>query len=788
MQYPYEQVENGFSFDTRRKINQNFLDVESDVKTIHLLYSTLQKTVNDIIANGGTGGGGGSNTEVVQSRTDVEGLTAATLKERLDNEQTLLIETADKTGSWVDAYTMGAKGGDTAKDDAIGIKAAIALAQTLGRKKVVIRGGAYYLRSTIVVPERMHLEMNKDTVLIPALNLNVIQLKPQASIQSGIIDTRRYAGRSYTDFTKACIYLDGNDVFSLYNELHQINGVMMIGEDHYYTDQQWTGTGIHMYSGKGSGGEAKFISFVNTSQVGIFNFEKGIFLDVDETIETNDEWAWVTGCTFNQVNMMNCSDSIYLKGAGSVPRDVGGNIFTNLQIQIEPTSNHAVYCEGSFNRFEGLFWDLHKNPKPSIEFAEGAKFNTIVCAHGYEQPQHFIDKGYHNTISSSTNHVPDKKNLAHPLSAPFNPNMLGNQDDYLVRGDLRGYKFTQVSAHTPKFGGDLKELLTMEMETGVTWSATGTDYEHPIVFEIDLTSDPIWYGAFFGVMGAWNTYPKGVRIEAYDAITSKWEWCHEVDRNTSYPFVVAAPWVGISKCTKIRVSLWGTNHPAGTDVQLSRVFATSGKYEGKAWMPKAGGSFDGKVYTVGGLVLDKRTDDPATAEIGQVWYRTDSANAPVRVMTATGVKSLMLQSIPNEYLDVANAVKNGTTAVIAENTADYFRVTSANNSDGLIIPMTSAVAGKTYTLVADIMLLATVDDIIQVRLYNRTKAAYININLAVTTTALNTKQRINKNFTLAADATFTAGDKVELWIVQSWKNNTHDTFNFKVFKDTLAIY
>ncbi|AGY48730.1 tail spike protein [Bacillus phage Staley] len=697
------------------------------------------------------------------------------------------VTTLDRKTDWIDVRDYGVKGDGTG-DDAVGIIAALAMTETLKRKRVIMPDGLYNVGQTIVVPRRIHLDLSKSTFIRPIKDINVIQLKPEAQLTSGVIDTRRFTGRTFTDFTKACIYLDGNDVFSLYNELHQINGIMMLGEDHYYTDQNWTGTGVRFYSGKGANGEAKFISFVNCSQLGIFNFQKGIHLDVDTTIKTNDEWAWVTGCTFDQVNMMNCTQSIVLNGDRGIPRDVGGNIFTNMQIQIEPTSDYAIYCEGSFNRFEGLFWDLHKNPNPSIKFAKSSRFNVVKCAHGYDSPQHFLDEGYDNTIESATNHTPHKRNMAYPLSTPFNPSMLGNQDDYLVRGDLRGYTFTQVSNHTIKYGGNLKELLTMEMETGVTWGAAGTTYDAPIVFEIDLSSDPIWYGAFFGVMGAWNTYPKGVRIEAYDAITSKWEWCHEVDKNSSYPFVVAAPWVGISKCTKIRISLWGTNQPSGTDVQLSRVFAVSGKNEGKAWFPKAGGNVDGKIYTIGGLVMDKRTDDPATAEVGQVWYRTDSSKSPVRVMTSEGVKSFTLQSIPNEYLNIAGAVKNGTTAVIAENTTDYFRITCKNNSDGLIIPMTSAVVGKTYTLVLDVMLLNTVDDVIQVRLYNRTKNTYYNLNLAVTTTALNTKQRITKNFTFTAGSTFAAGDAIELWIVQSWKNNTHDTFEYKVFKDTLAIY
>ncbi|MGG0308470.1 glycosyl hydrolase family 28-related protein [Priestia megaterium] len=685
---------------------------------------------------------------------------------------------------WTDVRDFGAKGNGTGNDSAA-IIAAIAMAQTLKRKLVVIPDGTYNIDTTIIVPRRIHLEMGKDTILRPTKDVNVIQLKPESQITGGVIDTRRFTGRTFADFTKACIYLDGSDVFSLYNELHQINGVMMLGEDHYYTDQQWTGYGIHMYSGKGSNGEAKFISFVNSSQLGIFNFERGIYLEVDETIQSNDEWAWITGCTFSQINMMNCTWSIYLQGAGGVPRDVGGNIFTNIQVQVEPSSERAIYCEGSYNRFEGLFWDLHKNPRPSIEFKEGAKFNKVVCAHGYESPKHFLDNGYMNQVASMTNHVPDVLTLAYPLSTPFKPNFLGNQDDYLVRGDLRGYKITQTTNHPIKNYMPLEELLTFETETGVVWDGTNATYENPIILEVDVSSDPINYCQFVGYVSAWKNFPRGCEIEVYDDTTAQWYWTHGVDNNSSYPFVVSAPWAGGDKVTKLRYKFWGTNLE-NKELQVSRLFAMSSKNEGKAWFPKSGGNIDGKVYTVGGLVLDKRTDDPSDAVEGQIWYRTDSLTSPVRVMTSDGIKAMKVEDIPNEYILINTAVKQGTTSTITENTNEHFLVTTSNNSDGLAIPLKAMKANKSYSFTADIEIINTVDDVISVRIYNKTKAEYVT-TLINTTATKNTKQSLRKSFTLDS-ATFAETDVLELWIVQSWNNSTNDAMEFKVYKDSLAIY
>ncbi|AIW03310.1 tail spike protein [Bacillus phage Mater] len=500
-----------------------------------------------------------------------------------------------KTDAFISTSAMNVKGGDKTKDDAVGIIATIAMAQTLGRKRVVIPDGQYYIGQTIVVPERIYFDMGKDTELIPTNDVNILQMKPQAHIDGGIINTKRFEGRTFNDFTKACIYLDGNDIFSLVDQLHRISNVVMMGEDHYYTDQKWTGTGIHFYSGKGSGGVPSFISFVQTNNVGIFNFYRGIFLDVDDTITSNDEWAWVTGCNFDGVAMMNCQRSIDMKGAGSVPRDVGGNTFTNLQIQVEKNTERALFCQGSYNRFKGTFWDLHKCPHEVVEFDEGAKFNEVECAHGYEQPQHFRDKGYMNTISSVTNHVPDKLTLAYPLSTPFRPSFIGNQDDYLVRGDARGYTITQTSTHPIKNGMPLTELLTMDTEVGVVWDGTNATYENPIVIEVDTSSDPIYYAQFIGYVTAWKDFPRGCEIEVYDETTAQWYWAHGLDNNSSYPFVVSAPWAGADKATKIRYKFWGTNNDTTKAIEVGRLIAMSSKQEGKAWMPRAGGKLYGDI-------------------------------------------------------------------------------------------------------------------------------------------------------------------------------------------------
>ncbi|MEK1833304.1 hypothetical protein AAAC51_43495 [Priestia megaterium] len=197
-----------------------------------------------------------------------------------------------------------------------------------------------------------------------------------------------------------------------------------------------------------------------------------------------------------------------------------------------------------------------------------------------------------NTISSLTNHTPDILTAAYPLSAPFKPNFLGNQDDYLVNGDKRGYTITQVSTHPIKNGMPLEELFTFDTEIGVVWDSANATYENPIILEVDISKDPIYYCQFIGYISAWTEFPRGCEIEAYDDTTKQWYWVHGVTNNSSYPFVVAAPWAGVDKATKLRYKFWETNSTKGT-LQVSRLFAMSSKQEGQAWLPRVGGQIHG---------------------------------------------------------------------------------------------------------------------------------------------------------------------------------------------------
>ncbi|PFL01156.1 hypothetical protein COJ01_11890 [Priestia megaterium] len=173
-------------------------------------------------------------------------------------------------------------------------------------------------------------------------------------------------------------------------------------------------------------------------------------------------------------------------------------------------------------------------------------------------------------------------------------------------------------------------------------------------------------------------------------------------------------------------------------------------------------------------------------QIGCYKLKTPDINTPLRVMTKLGVQGVdLVAATGNVNIVISSVIKKGNTATIVENTAEYVRVTSQANADGILFSLANIAPNTSYTFVSDIEIVNTVDDVLSIRIYNKTQAKYINSNVAGSTVTKGAKQRLTGTFNTGA--LMVAGDVIELWIVQSWQNNTADAFEFKVYKDNLSI-
>ncbi|MBR8645063.1 hypothetical protein KEH51_14700 [[Brevibacterium] frigoritolerans] len=227
------------------------------------------------------------------------------------------------------------------------------------------------------VKPNVTLNLSKGATLLATRNTNVVQLRLNASIKGGKINTY-YAEK----FDSSVIYLDGKDHFSIKNHSSAITDIQII--------RKHDGDGIAVEFN--SENDEDSISWVSASNLNISGFEKGIYLKTTQVSES--ELAWVNGNTFDQVHISDCEYGIYLDGHTSIPYEVAGNSFTNVQIQISERTLFGIFVKGNRNYFQVTLWD-NKN-KEAVKFDIDSYRNKLESN---IKPDGLINLGKENSIS-----------------------------------------------------------------------------------------------------------------------------------------------------------------------------------------------------------------------------------------------------------------------------------------------------------------------------------------------------------------------------------------------------
>lgn len=565
-------------------LNENFRnDLNKALNEIKAQAESLQSQLDAIaIGGGGTGEGGGSSFETAQARTDVEGFTFNTIKERLDSEQSEVIVLKKE---FISVFSHGAKG-DGIANDWNAINTALLAAKTGKIKKVKIPDGTYKIDKTILVPRGVFLELGQNAIIKPTTGtFHIIQLSPEARISGGTIDTRSVT------FTKACLYFDSTEIFQLYAQSHTVSDMNLLGKEQ---DDNWTGTGILMEAMT----KNTYIDNVKINNVTITNFDKIIHLRTNTSINNQSEWVWINANFFFQITAMNYFYGVYIQG-NQLASEISGNMFMQCQFQSEPKSKRMIYCEGGSNNvFDLITWDVHKpESKVAYEFTQDTRWNEIR-SNVVQEEFVIIDKGYMNSYKSAADYMPDKASKFNNPSIPYTPNFNGNQDDYLVNGVKRGYI---VSSNVVPYDGELETLLEFGTGYGCTWNVSNATYESAIRVEIDLTADPIESCQFLSIVCPDGAFPKNATFSMQDANTLEWEEVHWVANNQFQSIIVSPPYSGKELCSRIRIEFYGSNQPNNL-VHIARIMAISSGSDGNAYMSKGGGT----VY--GDLVFNTNDD------------------------------------------------------------------------------------------------------------------------------------------------------------------------------------
>ncbi|MGE8017834.1 hypothetical protein ACQKOM_02765 [Peribacillus frigoritolerans] len=227
-------------------------------------------------------------------------------------------------------------------DDSTKIQAAIDKARANKIKTVKLADRKYTITSPIKVRQGVKLLFGYGTQFIVVGNFRVLELEKNASIEGAYIVIKDKA------FNSEVIYLDGK--YKYYNTWNKtyVKDVNIIN-----WTQSKQGTGISLYSG----GRDHEISFVNFENVNVSGMETGLKL---KATKPSSGYTWINANRFMNISLEGCLNMIYIESHSTIPNEVSGNQFTNLQIQ--PTSNtkSILNVSGGYNKFDGMSWDLQR--------------------------------------------------------------------------------------------------------------------------------------------------------------------------------------------------------------------------------------------------------------------------------------------------------------------------------------------------------------------------------------------------------------------------------------------
>ncbi|MDP9739961.1 UNVERIFIED_ORG: hypothetical protein QFZ59_001791 [Bacillus sp. B2I3] len=227
-------------------------------------------------------------------------------------------------------------------NDSAKVQAAIDHAKANKLKTVMLDDREYTISSSIKVRKGVKLLFGYGTKFVVEGNFRVLELEQNASIEGA------YVVINDAGFNSEVIYLDGK--YKYYNTWNktQVKDVNIIN-----WSESNQGTGVSLYAG----GKEHEISFVNFENVKVAGMETGVKLIAEEPSSGK---AWINANRFLNLSLEDCVNMIYIDSNSTVPNEVSGNQFTNLQIQPSGKTKSILKVNGQYNKFEGMVWDLDK--------------------------------------------------------------------------------------------------------------------------------------------------------------------------------------------------------------------------------------------------------------------------------------------------------------------------------------------------------------------------------------------------------------------------------------------
>ncbi|MFC0525529.1 hypothetical protein ACFFGV_18250 [Pontibacillus salicampi] len=252
--------------------------------------------------------------------------------------------------------------GNDDKDDSSAIQDAIDLSYKENKLPVQLLGETYILKQGLQLKEGVSLVMGQSTKLLVEGNFNVLELKKNTSITKGTIEVTN------PDFSSNVVYISGEE------KIWTTESIIVEQLTLYNSSGSNSGNAISFIA-EGSG---EFISFVNVVNVNISGFHTSVYL---QAIPPNneEEYNFINGNRFINVTMEDCIVCIHMNSEVTIPNEVSGNVFDNLQIQLTERTERVAIISGSHNTIEGMIWDasILKDSSPLIDFQQESYKNVV---------------------------------------------------------------------------------------------------------------------------------------------------------------------------------------------------------------------------------------------------------------------------------------------------------------------------------------------------------------------------------------------------------------------------
>lgn len=484
--------------------------------------------------------------------------------------------------------------GDSRADDTAAIQSALQSTLQVGNTEVYIPPGIYRISSTLVVPSNVQLTLSSGCILTPLKDIHLIRLNPGASLSGGTIDCS-----ALSNFSSACVYFDAADHF--WGTLTNVQNIRLRGGIKY------AGYGILMESTVNEG----FIAFINFSNMIISNFNIGICLQANKT------GSWINANNFSNISIDWCKTSIYLQNApGSL--GVDGNLFTNVQLQPEEGAERCIYCNSSHNKFNVLPWDLRESTTNiAVELTGTSAYNELYL-HYQTYKDYIVDQGTDNWIlgqneiltKEAAGQLSQMQLFPRPYLAvsenwePLYPSSIaGIQDDILAYAGIR---------YTIKGSG----VLANNSYSGMFTPGYGnqTYWQKPTGqanFEVDLTSEPLYYIGIIGLIFANRQHPTNISIQATKLDNSV---VPLAARTNNHLDLVICDCTAILRdgIKKLFFSFSGLE-TGQTNIACTKIFAASSYNLGRTWLSTGGGTLYGDLNIQKSLTVNGKKQIYATA-------------------------------------------------------------------------------------------------------------------------------------------------------------------------------